>query len=189
LVFNILDLSNTSLKEESVEILGVELLSNQEKISIVNVYRHPNRDTPEKFYEDLMGYLISRDSCVLMGDFNAHHSQWGCHVSDRAGKRIMSACEDYRICIFSDQMPTLLLPPSARPSIIDLVFVTPNISPLCKVSTEEDTWGSDHFPITIKLGIDPFRRKRFVYKLNLNLEELRNFSCALSDSYISFSEE
>ncbi|KYN06625.1 hypothetical protein ALC62_02419, partial [Cyphomyrmex costatus] len=189
LCFNILDLSNSIFNDNSVEILGVELFSERESICIISIYRHPNCDTPMQFYDSLMGYITARGNCVLMGDFNAHHSHWGCSTSDRAGNRILAACENASICILSDLRPSLLLPPSSGHSVIDLILTTSDIAPLCEVSTEIDTWGSDHFPIRVEVGINPSQRKRFAYKLNLNNQELKNFAVALDDSFVSFAKD
>ncbi|XP_018405952.1 PREDICTED: RNA-directed DNA polymerase from mobile element jockey-like [Cyphomyrmex costatus] len=185
LVYNILDLS--AYNEASVEMQGIEIFAKNEKYTIINIYRHPNCDTPMQFFEDLLSYIVIKGNCIIMGDLNAHHKHWGCHSTDRVGKRILEACEDSRSCILGDHKPTLLLPPSSGPSVIDLIIATPSIAPLCNTHTEDDTWGSDHFPISVTLGINPTIRRRYIYKIKLNPRELLNFSSSMDKSYASFA--
>ena len=67
---------------------------------------------------------------------------------------------------------TLLFPPNS--SVIDLTIATANMASLGEVRTE-DTWGSDHYPITIKIGISLVLHQRYVYKINLSTKELIDF--------------
>ncbi|KYN29440.1 hypothetical protein ALC57_01107 [Trachymyrmex cornetzi] len=153
IVFSIIDLSD--LRDNSVEMLGVEVSSDNGKFTIVNIYRHPNCNTPAQFYDDLMRFGDSKGKCIFVGDFNAYHA----------------SVEDHYACILNDERPTLLLSPNSGPSVIDLVIATADMAPLCKACTEEDTWGSDHYPITIIIGISPILRQRYTYKINLETSE------------------
>ncbi|KYN50141.1 hypothetical protein ALC62_00169, partial [Cyphomyrmex costatus] len=116
--------------EASVELQGVEILTNNENFSIINIYRHPNRDTPAQFFEDLMRFNVTKGNCILMGDLNAHHNHWGCRLSDRAGKRILAACEDSSVCVLGDHISTLLKGLSLSLSKSSwMIFTTSKITP------------------------------------------------------------
>ncbi|KYQ54663.1 hypothetical protein ALC60_06470 [Trachymyrmex zeteki] len=185
IVFSIVDLSG--LEDGSVEMLGVEVSSDNGKFTIINIYRHPNRNTLAQFYDDLMSFGDSKGKCIFVGNFNAHHTHWDCSASDRAGKLILASAEDHYACILNDERPTLLLPPNSGPSVIDLVIATADMAPLCEACIE-DIWGSDHYPITIIIGVSPILRQRYAYKINLETSELREFRDALvgsSDSFFS----
>ncbi|KYN22581.1 hypothetical protein ALC57_05020, partial [Trachymyrmex cornetzi] len=145
IVFSIIDPSD--LKDDSVEMLAVEVSSDKEKFTIVNIYRHPNHNTPAQFYEHLMRCGDSKTNCILVGDYNTYHSQWGCSNTDRAGKFILTATEDHSYC---------------------------------------NTWGSDHFPITVRVGTNLILRRRYAYKIKLDKKELAAFQGALANSYDSF---
>jgi len=73
-----------------MEMLGVEVSSDNEKFTIINIYRHPNCNIPTQFYEDLMRFRNSKIKCIFLGDYNAHHSQWDCSNTDHAGKLILA---------------------------------------------------------------------------------------------------
>jgi len=60
---------------------------------------------------------------VFVGDFNAHYSWWGCDYEDGAGKILARLIDKHNLVIINDGSPTILLPPSARRSMIDLVLV------------------------------------------------------------------
>ncbi|KYN17860.1 RNA-directed DNA polymerase from mobile element jockey, partial [Trachymyrmex cornetzi] len=90
--------------------------------------------------------------------------------------------------VSNDQRPTL--PPSSGPSIIDLIIATANMAPLYEARAEEDIWGSDHFPITVRVGTSLILRQRYDYKIKLDQREwtarsMYNYTPLVS-SYDSF---
>ena len=133
-------------------MLYVEVSSDNEKFTIFNIYRHPNRNTSAQFYEDLMRFGDSKVNCILVGDYNAHHSQWGCLNMDHAGRLVLASIENHYACILNNQRPTLLLSSNSGWSVIDLIIAIANIAPLYEVYTEEDTRDSDHYPLRSKLA-------------------------------------
>jgi len=184
MVFSTIDLPNW--KDDSLEMLGVEVPSDNEKFTIINIYRHLNCNTPAQFYEDLMRFGDSKVNCIFIGNYNAHHSHWGCSNTDHAGKLVLALIENHYACILNDQRPTLFLPSNSGLSVIDLTIATANMAPLCEVCTEEDTWGSDHYSITVRIGISLVLRQWYAYKINLNTKELIDFQDILAGSYDSF---
>jgi len=68
---------------------------------------------------------------LISGDFNAHHSWWGCDYEDQAGRMLSHLFDSYNLITINDGQPILLLLPNSRRSIIDLVVVPASLAPLC----------------------------------------------------------
>ncbi|XP_011069290.1 PREDICTED: uncharacterized protein LOC105155087 [Acromyrmex echinatior] len=120
-----------NIRNNDVELMDIEVTSDNEQILILNIYCHPNRRTSTQFYSDLMRFGESKGS-IFVGDFNAHHAAWGCSSTDRAGRSLLNAVEGINGCIVHDERSTLLLPPNSGISVIDLIITTLNIAPLCE---------------------------------------------------------
>lgn len=123
---------------------------------------------------------------MFVGDFNAHHILWGCDSSDRIGKLLARAAEACDICTTNDDLPTLLLPPNAHISIIDLVAVSSSLAPLTVTHTAEDTHGNDHFPIFTRIGGEIQVAHKFLYKLKLRPSEVKKLREILASPPPSF---
>lgn len=171
ITFNFINLDH--LRHPSVELLGIALTLCGKTFILVNVYRHPNSTTPIKWYSDLFSLSNAYDFAMFAGDFNAHHTLWGCDSSDRVGKLLARAAEACDICMTNDDLPTLLLPPKAHISIIDLVAVSSSLAPITVTHTAEDTHGSDHFPVVTRIGGEIHVAHRFLYKLKLRPREVK----------------
>jgi len=66
----------------------------------------------------------------------------------------------------------LLTSPETNKSVIDITIIFTNLAPLCEITTESDTFGSDHFPINITIGFSCLRlllSMSFLYKLILTI--------------------
>ena len=60
---------------------------------------------------------------LLLGDFNAHSSQWGCTKTDSRGKLIEDALLKHNLCVLNDGTHTYLHPATGSSSSIDLSSV------------------------------------------------------------------
>ncbi|XP_018377632.1 PREDICTED: uncharacterized protein LOC108770499 [Trachymyrmex cornetzi] len=181
IVFSTIDSSH--LQHEDVELQAIKVISDDDSIAIMNVYCHPNRRISPHFYADFLQFGEAQKNCILVGDFNAHHSAWGCSTTDKAGRSLLDAVEGINGCIMSDEKPTLLLPPGSRTSVIDIT--TSGVAPLCEVCTNDDTYGSDHYPVTTK-GRSLNSKKRYLYRIRLDSKELIEFQKALDATAESF---
>lgn len=116
-----------------------------------------------------------------MGDFNAHHSSWGCSSRSDAGYKLLRSIEDFDLVVLNDGSPTLIHR-SARKSVIDLVLASPILAPVCTNYILDDSLGSDHFPMITEVNMFPVQSKKFCYKLKLNKEKLDTLNLRLKNS-------
>ena len=87
---------------------------------------------------------------LLLGDFNSHHSAWGCSRVCTRGRLLASFLTDEDLCLLNTGSPTHFSLPSGNTSALDLSFTSPQLVPLLTWHTADDAMGSDHFPIRLE---------------------------------------
>jgi len=140
LIFSVIDLS--PFVHSSIEIQSITLIRNNESLGIyrhsneVNIYRHSNKVIPLSILDNLLYFLFAKYKNVIAADVNVHYSWWGCDHEDSAGKTLSRLNDIHNLIIINDRLPTILLPPNIKRSIIDLVLVSSSLAPLCYSFTE-----------------------------------------------------
>ena len=86
---------------------------------------------------------------VLLGDFNAHCTKWGCAKNDSKGKTISDLLLQRNVTLLNDGSATYLHPGSGAQSAIDLSICDPSLYLDLFWRVHHDLCGSDHFPIII----------------------------------------
>jgi len=116
LIFSTIDL--TVFDRPSLEVLGIALTCDNESIAIINIYRHPNQHTPFVTFDQLFSAMLNNYSKVIfIGDFNAHHSWWGCDYEDSAGRILTHIIETHDLVTLNDRLPSIILHPKAKRSV------------------------------------------------------------------------
>ncbi|XP_039315310.1 uncharacterized protein LOC120359924 [Solenopsis invicta] len=159
----------------SLEILGIIIKVDNSQCLIVNTYRHPCRCTPFAVFNRLLELQDKFQLTLLIGDFNCHHIHWYNAYDDGPGRSLAKAIELHNYVILNEMSPTLMTAPGSRDSIIDLSLSSHKLAPLCLSQTLSDTWGSDHFPLTIQINGPIKQAKKFIYKWPLSEEQLKIF--------------
>ncbi|KAG7312855.1 hypothetical protein JYU34_001236 [Plutella xylostella] len=89
---------------------------------------------------------------LIMGDFNAHHTSWGSYHTDAFAIALLDMLDTLDVCILNDGSPTRRVLPRQNPkSAVDLTFSSPLLSTSIFWRVLPNTFGSDHFPISITL--------------------------------------
>jgi len=86
---------------------------------------------------------------ILLGDFNAHHSLWGCSSQNSKGNLIENLLLNHPLTILNNKQHTYIHPATGSSSAIDLTFVTPSLSLNYSWKPLDDLHGSDHLPILL----------------------------------------
>jgi len=171
LIFSTIDL--TVFDRPSLEVLGIALTCDNESIAIINIYRHPNQHTPFVTFDQLFSAMLNNYSKVIfIGDFNAHHSWWGCDYEDSAGRILTHIIETHDLVTLNDRLPSIILHPKAKRSVIDLALASNRLAYQCYSCTGTDAAGSDHFTIITTIGSNFSSRNVFLYKLKISKKEL-----------------
>ena len=90
---------------------------------------------------------------VICGNFNGHSVTWGCDKNNSRGDRIDNFITDNNVCLLNDGSYTYLHPATGTFTAIDLSLCSPDILMEIDFMVESNSYGSDHFPIVLKIGI------------------------------------
>ncbi|CAG2200448.1 unnamed protein product [Mytilus edulis] len=156
--------SQLNFNTDNIEVVGVSVNCQNNKINIVNVYRPPNQDIKFKEYQVL--HNLS-DNIVLLGDFNRRSSMWGSSTTDSNGNIIEKVIDQNNMIILNDGTGTYQTVTGNRTQI-DLTLVSASLANDSQWSVLDEQLGSDHFPVLTVLNAKPVRNKvctpqRWVY--------------------------
>jgi hypothetical protein len=85
-----------------------------------------------------------------MGDFNAQHVSWGSSSSNHYGNRVLDILDNISLCLLNIGICTRRTSPLEGVSAPDLSICSPSLASSLLWNTLPSSYGSDHFPITIK---------------------------------------
>ena len=78
---------------------------------------------------------------------------WGCDKNNSQGDRTDDFITENNICLLNDGSHTYLHPATGTFTAIDLSLCSPDILIEIDFMVESDLYGSDHFPIILKIGV------------------------------------
>ena len=109
----------------------------------------------ERLHIVLLSRLIDQlpTPFVICGDFNGHSMTWGCDKNNSRGDKIDDFITDNNICLLTDGSYTYLHPVTGTFTAIDLSLCSPSICMEIDIMVEPVTYGSNHFPIILKIGV------------------------------------
>ena len=132
---------NTNLQATALRI------TCHKTITVCSIYLPPSLKLNSSDLDDLITQLPP--PVLLLGDFNAHSSLWGCPKTDIRGKLIEDLLHKHNLCLLNDGSSTYMHAATASVSAIDLSICSPNIFLDVQWKVHEDLCGGDHHPITI----------------------------------------
>ena len=132
-----------------MEAVACRVRFNNTYLAICSLYLPPN--TP--IVDDDIISLISQlpGNRLVLGDFNAHHQQWGRERSS-LGVRVGLIVEimlQTNLCLLNDGGATRVDDRTVNAFAIDLSLLSPCILPDFSWEVIDDSHGSDHLPICI----------------------------------------
>ncbi|CAC5425453.1 unnamed protein product [Mytilus coruscus] len=92
--------SQLNFDTDNIEVEGVSVNCQNNKINIVNVFRPPNQDIKFNDYQQVLHNLT--DNKVLLGDFNRRSSLWGSNTTDSNGNIIEKVIDQNNMIILND---------------------------------------------------------------------------------------
>lgn len=135
------------------------------RCTIVSLYLPSGHTTPEEELNNLFKELESPN--LIIGDFNGHHVSWGNSKDNNRGRAIARLVEEHNAIVLNDGRPTWIRHNPKQQSAIDLSVCSWGLAASLRWDISSDTWGSDHFPITINTNtVQPTvtRRPRWKYQ-------------------------
>lgn len=139
-------LPNISNKISST-VIGIKL-SQGSNLHIVSVYVQPRTRISVNEWEAFLRAIPK--PYILAGDFNAHHTCWGCDIIDTSGTNLLEAVNNQNIVYLNNGNPTIVPTlNTVHKSAVDLTFCTSGLAGQLVWSLLDDPSGSDHLPILI----------------------------------------
>ena len=121
-----------------------------------------------------------------MGDFNAHHINWNCSKTDNNGKNFYESLLKSNLILHNDNSHTYIQAHNNYTSNIDLIFSSNNLSHRVKANVKSDTWGSDHFPISVEIDIEKFIYHKKCFKIKAICTNWDLVELDLNERYCEF---
>lgn len=130
------------------------------KMTICNVYFPPNETLNETEINNLLNQLPQ--SFLLVGDFNCHNTLWGSLHTNSKGIMIEKVINNFDLNLMNENQHTHINY-NGNFSAIDLSICSPILEGIFEWNVEDDSLGSDHYPIKIKpiQQIEEKRRPRW----------------------------
>lgn len=150
-------------------------------ITYISIYiPHPNANIIQEL-EALLSQFIT-GPCVILGDFNVHHTLWGSHHCDNNSSYLLDLLDRVNLCIVNDGSSTRRVSPIQNPSVVDLTLASPSIISLLTWKVLPNSYGSDHFPLLISIEsfIPSLPPPSPLLKYNLSRADWNNYSLATS---------
>ena len=120
-------------------------------LNIISIY-YPTGPVDDN--TDWLKHLnIEGSKWLIMGDFNAHAPFWEKECSFVSSNRLIENIVDSKLYMLNDGSFTRIPDISThRPTAIDLSFISPQVAVNTSWCVGDDSLGSDHLPITIKIN-------------------------------------
>ena len=101
-------------------------------------------------FNDELGIILHElpKLIILMGDLNAHHTNWRNRLTDRRGRQLQDLWTSDQLTIVNENIPSHVSGTS-----IDMTIVSPDLSPDIIWTVAPSVLSSDHFPIIILFNI------------------------------------
>lgn len=134
----------TDLQAVACQTLGLP------KITYVSIYIPPRKLTPKETNRKLQKLINEIPKpFILMGDFNAHHTEWGSYKIDRWGDKLLEFIRENNLIILNNGSYTKYTKNYESKSAIDLTICSWELAEKFHWEVDNDNRGSDHFPILI----------------------------------------
>ena len=120
-------------------------------ITICSIYLPPSLTYQQHDLDNL--YQQLPQPVLLLGDFNAHSTLWGCNSTRTDSYQLESFIEKEDLTILNDGTNTYLHPGNGALTAIDLSICSPILYLDFSWNVANDQHGSDHFPVFITTNI------------------------------------
>lgn len=135
-----------------VESVGITIFPSTTPISIFSIYAPPDIKVKNNSFTALIPTTVQGNKLIIGGDFNSHNHLWGSQRSDgMRSEKIIEFADTLNLFLLNDGSSTRKQSTKALPSCLDLTFVSPTFSLISDWKVLDNSHGSDHYPVVIKI--------------------------------------
>ena len=160
----------------SLQAVAARVHLNHREVTVCSLYLPPGISLPLAELRRLLHELPA--PVLIVGDFNAHSTAWGCDQTGSRGRVLEPFICDESLCVLNTGQRTHFTVPSGQTSALDLSLVSPGLAHLFTWSVHDDPLGSDHFPVWIQYQDDPVLGSR-PQRWNLSKADWTGFQSTL----------
>lgn len=169
---------SVSVNNIGIEILCLRLINGGILEFITLIYCPSSVRTTQAEWDQV--FSMFNKKCIILGDFNAHHTDWS-YKDDCRGKQIHESALEFGFVSVNDGQPTRLKLVNGRlqKSSPDITFASADVAINCDWSALSENLGSDHIFIKIKIK----------YQDQLHVSKTRNYKLADWNTYKNIISE
>ncbi|KAG5889448.1 hypothetical protein JTB14_000916 [Gonioctena quinquepunctata] len=131
------------------------ILSIPQKMCICNIYIPPDAEININDLDNLIRQLPK--PCVILGDFNAHNTIWGCSSTNPKGSKLETFINTSNLVLLNSGEITRINTATGNHSALDSALCHPNLSSTLTWTVSPDPYGGDHFPIILGADVQDTR--------------------------------
>lgn len=148
-----IQMSNTGL-----QVVHLKLFNCVDVENIVSIYCPPPSPSLHTTAQDWECFSIATSKCLVLGDFNGHHTNWSVKTDPR-GMQIFDTLLETQLVTLNDCNPTRVKLRNGRlvESSPDIFMATSDIALKCNYKVLYETLGSDHRFMKVSINIAPSR--------------------------------
>ena len=163
-----------------LEVQAITVKTQDMNLDILSLY-NPNENISKNTFLHYFKQL-SR-SCIIVGDFNAHHTIWSKPNTQNnlTGNALSLSLAETNLCLATPPgITTYVSASSGSQSTLDLHLVSSNLLPSSEI-TACPCVGSDHYPLQLTLSIKPILQTvKFLPKWKLDNVDWKLWAAGLS---------
>ena len=143
--FEEIDLSSVNIK---IEVCAIKIHLENKTIFLYNLYDNifQNAENVEEY--ELLFEQVDQNNSIIVGDFNEHNPLWDTKINNAKGQALLEVFNNHYFAVLNGQ-PTL----SVHDTTPDITLASPTISAISEWQVLQQTCGSDHLPVLIKLNV------------------------------------
>ncbi|ORD93096.1 RTJK, partial [Enterospora canceri] len=138
--------------DTTLEAVACRVKFNGTYLAICSLYLPSNTPIADDDLKSLFHQLPGNK--LVLGDFNAHHQQWGSERSSARGEQIVNILLQTNLCLLNNGCATRVDDRTGNATAIDLSLASPNMFSDFSWEVSDDAHGSDHLPICISYSRD-----------------------------------
>ena len=177
-------IKNFDVPDSAFEICGISINNIEPPVSLIACYKAPDLVFSLEEWDKVFVNFKNEKNCIVFGDFNAHHIDWNCNKTETNGENLLECINRYKFFIHNNDTYTHI--DSTFTSNIDLILSSKNIAENIDVQVNDETWGSDHYPIYVNYSAEKHIYLKNSHKIRSSQTNWNNVSQILKDNYDNF---
>ena len=153
------ELTDLTTPDILVELVGIKVTNFSPSISIIVCYKTPDCYLNQQQWDTIIENSSKTDYCLMVGEFNAHNNLGNCNKTDSHGEKLLNSIENFNLFVHNSDTYSHIDAKQGKKSNIDLIITSLNLADKLDFSINDDTLGSDHFPVFITINTEKSAEK------------------------------